>query len=533
MGNKKPNFKKFCRTFKERIDHFVDLIYSSSDLFYISDLECTNYFSNNIDLILYSLALNFKCTCHENIEVIGNSLFVFVNDCNQKHFYKLSVPNITCKELNLQLIIFLIDMLHEKNTYFEADFYGYKRYIFELVNKFQVNCYSYVPLMKAYKKIIDKYLDESYEVIFSEKFVKGICTHVRGLGDLFKRFININRFAQIIINERIANRLIHNICDENYEMLDIILNIFNLIDKRYRTEINFIKFFDDARESINKLFELFINSKNVLDGNKIIELLKKIITNTQIDDVHLGQLVEHMKKSKVLCFKESCNKLNSNFMHNSKKFDSISQIITIKELHIIYLISLILQTNKCIMIDFLRQDNLLDDMLLIFFSIEECSYLHKSVVSIILSIFDSNINENYVCIQNLIDKSKTGLIYWGKEYFARENESCGQLKCLSTFCVSLYQGILNLQKRCFLKNSNNEQNNHKIIDLIGSFIESEDFLICRHFYERNINKKKLNTCSLDDVNVNNYLEDCISEAHIRYTNYLISKTLPKTDLFYD
>ncbi|KAM0675101.1 hypothetical protein GVAV_001441 [Gurleya vavrai] len=529
--HKNPSSAFFQQTQAERMKIFCKHLQTDRDLFFVSDSLVSKYFCCSIDLILKILALNFECTCKcpEKI-IIGESIFVFVNEYNTKKMHKMKIPFTSCKDLNLQQIVLLLDIISQKNSIFERSFQGYYRYVAEMICKFKKDCFSYEILVKPYKKILNFYLQESHTLDFiTENFTDGFLIHLNDFSEFLKKMMTNQTFVKHVNKKNIPEKIIKQLKEGSFELLDCLVDFFEIYKKGYDTEWNFNKFRNDISQYTLEMINFLFTCDDVLYLNKIVNINLQIIKNTKIENDMASRIIDLFIR-------------NNLFVNEIKDFDKFNMLgiteenffvdIKISEIHLLNVLSNLLQKQNEIFYDYIMSDDFYKYLIFLFFNNEQCYYLQNCICEIIKTILQSDSSKYHSIIKKIILQLQSGLLFWGKEFFARENEKNSKITSLASFCTLIYIEILELKYRC-KKNIEKKENNLEILNLIDQFIESEDFLLVKFFFDRNIARKRLKICDANSKEVNDFLDKCVSDTHVRYVQYLISQKLPECDMFLD
>ncbi|KAM0677991.1 hypothetical protein BDAP_001471 [Binucleata daphniae] len=224
-------------------------------------------------------------------------------------------------------------------------------------------------------------------------------------------------------------------------------------------------------------------------------------------------------------------RLNAEISYHDIKYET-KDIYKTKDLIFTKLLTKIL--NKQYFVDvceYFSTNNYYKYLCFVLFTNENCYSILEYLYNFVRKVLCSDIETHYKHMCSLIKELQPGLIHYGLEYFAREQEKHGNISTLASYCIAIYQDIITLSEHT--KNGASDSKKKQVHNTINQFIHAESFYTCKIWYQRNIDRTKLKCDNTNDGKIEEFLENSITEVHLRYLTYIALSDLPEASVFLD
>lgn len=488
------NGSKYHRTFssfQDRTKNFIDLLDNSSDLFKINDSFVTSFYIKNIDIILFCLSLNFECTCtisESTFQKSKSQIFIY-----QPNKIILEVPRIPCTELKPDIIYKIIETITYPNSEFKSAFNCFIKKITEMVDVLKCECFTFKKLSKAYILFIKSFVDEkNINPVVIKKIVSFLDFYE--YFELFTFLMGNRKFSENLNFEQIVRK-------KNYSVVVHILERGNLkTGGLNKVNWDHSKFIDELYKIQDEILDDFVECNSVIKMNEILYVIEMLLTDYD-KDFFLKRFITLIESGKIL---NNFNDLHKNDVNLKQVLIDIN--LSTKELHLINILSLIAKFDS-LELSYILEERI--HFLELMFYHEDLFYLQKSITNLIIHILKKDKN-HFRLIYKTHEIIKKYLCFWGREFFARENEKNPKMSALNAFLIFIYDQI----KNCHI---------------LKPYFESDDFLFVKWYFDKNIKKGEV---SIENgKHVEEFLDDCLCEAHFRYIYRIMLDKLPETDFF--
>lgn len=501
--------------FEIRKRFFINTLKSEKGNYRISDSKSLNLFNSNIDVILSILSLNYKCVCTNDIFKTTETTFKYETE-DKYRFFVVYSKTIKCVEIDIHLIRQLVNILLSVASSYKKFFAPYISKLSKISMDLDINCFTFAHLSKSFISLLKFYLDDVNYI--DELFVKRVMQNIY-LCEYHFFFITLckkSTFIRILSSYNLVDLFLKMYEEGKTRVLLVLTDMLEIYQQKdpvfQKTNFDIKRMINDLTNREEYFLDIFLKTDDIAELNKIFDFICALLSIKTSHYLFVSAYCVAIDEGRILDF------------NDEKKVDNI------QTLYLIRILSIILPHNLTGLFMQLENKDIIYHITHFFFKKEDLTFLHQTVLEIVKYILNTDVEKNFRTINIVLSVLEPQLIKWGREFFARENEKEWNMTSLNAFTIEFYKEMLELRKKCMNEYKNIHCDiNKQLVDRIDTFMETDEFLFVKWYYERNVRSECLDLTNENDFDL--YFEDCISEAHIRYIYYMVIEHLPYNKLF--